>query len=152
MAPRWLGLLKAWADERGFKHPHVNPDKTGAGGNCIHYGIYAAKPLAYLKDPYSMGLATFTRKPVAEVEPTVRFLAHGGLTLRVPERLGAYLNKRYGPNAMQHITQGHAFHATAKQQKCSVKDQYRHNCIVAADGRALDTCIEHTGYHDYVFK
>ena len=145
----WLRLLKAWADARGFKHPHVDP----AGQKCAHYGVYAVPPATYTDDPYSMGLVTFsTRSYMSHHRPPPSFWPAGtattamrmyNVTTRVSPNLAAYLMDEYGNTALRHMT-----HAN-KNAECSVKQQFKHNCIGNSDGSEMfrGQCVDHTIYN-----
>ena len=146
---KWLSLLKAWADEKGFKHPHVDP----AGAICEHYGVYAAPRGTYVDDPYSMGLITFTKFPKYQIEPTSLFKTHG-TTVRVPRNIGQYVMVEYGRTALQHVFKSSGnvtqtgLDADIAQIRghCVAPPQFSHNCIARRDSTYADTCMRHTGF------
>ena len=165
----WLSMLKAWADGRGFIHPHVAAactkedgpncgmargvsNGTGDGANCVHYGVYVGVSKGTnVADPFSMGLTTFTKYAHNEIEPTAQFRAYG-MTMRVPVNMGKYNMREYGSTALQHIssvsTKPDADADNHHYMNCKAPSKFRHNCVGLVDGTQTPTCLAHTPFAD----
>ena len=133
----WLRLVRAWAESKQWKHPHVDP----RGATCKHYGVYAVSPSTYVEDPYSLGLVTFSDK-MKKSEKTIKVTAHNVKT-RVPYYWVQEQMRIYGRSMMKHQSK------KGGERRCTVKEQFKHNCIKYSDGTHLDQCIEHTTFHSF---
>jgi hypothetical protein len=147
---RWVAMVKAWANEQGWIHPHTNP----AGARCEHYGVYAMPKIqengvaTKVQDPFSIGLLTFSDKHVVHdrrLTPWSIVHLHG-----VPARVltnqwvelqnYSSVGRGYKSSLLQYRNHGN------QKQKCLVKAAYQHNCIVDVAGTNLDTCMEYTEF------
>ena len=137
---KWLSMLKSWADSQHFIHPHRDP----AGARCAHYGVYAMPRrqnngrVTDVQDPFSIGLVTFTRKKLRNVQTS--FVYAHGVAVRVRTHQWDVLEHKYTSTLLQHKTH------SRREHRCSVPALHKHNCLIDTDGTHLDTCMEYTRF------
>lgn len=136
---KWLKLLKQWADQNGYIHPHVDP----AGRKCRNYGVYAMPIGSDVRDPFSLGLLSFMgHLNDKHIAPTTTLSAHG-VDAQVSLHLWDTLQKKYDTELLSH--KKHNRYGN-KLTKCQHK--WEHNCIIDTSGTHEDTCIEFTQFYN----
>ena len=138
----WLKILKEWADEHRYMHPHVHA-ANGIGNTCHNYGVYAMPAGSDVSDPFSLGLITFVgEKDSSDILPTSIIHAHG-----VDAHVSLYtwdkLKKVYDNDVFSH--KAHRFYGN---NKFTCYSELQHNCILDTSGTSKDSCIELTRFYD----
>lgn len=136
---KWLALLKQWADDNGFIHPHTDP----AGRKCGNYGVYAMRRGLDVRDPFSLGLISFMgHKSDHKIVPTTSMHAHG-VDAHVSRNMWDTLTKKYDVDILSHKK-----HVNYGNTVTQCQHRWKHNCILDTVGTHLDTCIEYTQFYN----
>jgi FkbM family methyltransferase len=146
---KWLQMMKKWADDENFIHPHTSAKKnTASGATCRHYGAYAMPKGSDVDDPFSIGLVTFTQEPVPISSSDIYAY---GVHVHVPDDIWKSNEVYYHDSLLAHKKwQPHANNGYNRHgdngYDCAAPDFLKHNCIIDKDGTHLDTCMEYTRF------